>query len=204
MSELNPLDSGSESGSLIIINQLLEENNFIPEEINPNQYQVISSSIKETNDQVSITPQIMVGSKRPSTDKSQQIKEREEEEIKQNSDEDQNNEKDNNDNDINGVQKNEKKKREKREKKSRKYEKDLISMKIQCHYMTFMIKLINEILAYFKYDKKDRFKDIEYSIKKDVKKENFNKLKTKKLYEIITEKVSMKKIEKNNMTNFLI
>ena len=193
MCEFNPLDSGSESGSVIIMHQLLEENNFIPEEINPNQYQVISSSGKETNDQISITPQKMVGNKRQTSDNSEQIKEDGEKEIKQFLYEEENKENDDNNNKT--------KKKKKKEKKSRKYEKDLILMKIQCHYISFIIKFINEILSFFNYDKKDRFKDIEHSIKIDVKRENFNQLKSKKLYQIITEKVSIKN-RKNNYDEY--
>jgi hypothetical protein len=67
--------------------------------------------------------------------------------------------------------------------------------------MTFMIKLINEILDFLKYDKRDRFRDIQHSIKKDIKKEHFNQLKGQKLYEVITKKVSVKN-RKNNYDEF--
>ena len=195
MSEFNPIDSGSENDSYIIRHQFTNENNDLYEEdIIPNQINNNSSSLKETNDQITIIKQNLIGNKRQNTDNIELINEKEIEEIDSYNNMEQNNEK-NNDNDIKEP------KKKKNKKKRRKYEKDLISMKIQCHYMTFMIKLINEILDSLKYDKRDRFKDIEHSIKKDVKKEHFNQLKGKKLYEIITEKVSIKN-RKNNYDEF--
>lgn len=90
---------------------------------------------------------------------------------------------------------------ETKKKKRRKFEKDNVLMKIQCHYMTFIIKFINNILEYFNYDPKERFKDIKYSYKKNIKKSNFISLKGKKLYEIITNEVSKKIKEPNLLFN---
>ena len=90
---------------------------------------------------------------------------------------------------------------ETKKKKRRKFEKDNVLMKIQCHYMTFIIKFINNILEYFNYDPKERFKDIKYSYKKNIQKSNFISLKGKKLYEIITNEVSKKIKEPNLLFN---
>ena len=90
---------------------------------------------------------------------------------------------------------------ETKKKKRRKFEKDNVLMKIQCHYMTFIIKFINNILEYLKYDPKERFKDIKHSYKKNIKKSNLISLKGKKLYEIITNEVSKKIKEPNLLFN---
>ena len=195
MSEYNPIDNDSENDSYIIRHQFTNENNdFYVEGIAPSQMNNNSSSLKDTNDQITIISQNIIGKKRHNPDNTEVINVQEIEEIDSFNNEEQSNEK-NNDEDVKGQ------KTKKNSKKRRKYQKDLISMKIQCHYMTFMIKLINEILENLKYDKKDRFKDIQHSIKIDVKKDHFNQLKGKKLYEIITKKVSEKNI-KNNYDEF--
>lgn len=83
-----------------------------------------------------------------------------------------------------------------KKRKRRKYQRDNILIKIQCHYMTFIIKFVNNVLDFLDVDKNDRFKDIQHSFKKDIKKDQFNSLKTAKLHEIITQAISKK--NKNN------
>ena len=85
-------------------------------------------------------------------------------------------------------------------KKTRKYEKDNILMKLQGHFMTFIIKFLNSVLEEQNYDKKLRFKDLEHSFKKDIRLKNFESLKRKQLKEIITNKISSK--NKINDENF--
>ena len=195
MSEYNPIDNLSENDSYIIRNQFTNENNgFYAEDIIPNQLNNYSSSLKETKDQITLIDQNLIGNKRQTSDNIELINENGIEEIESDNNKDRSNEKDS-DNDACEQ------KTKKNRKKRRKFEKDLISMKIQCHYMTFMIKLINEILDFLKYDKRDRFRDIQHSIKKDIKKEHFNQLKGQKLYEVITKKVSVKN-RKNNYDEF--
>ena len=184
MSEYDPLDIGSES-EFILRNQLSDNNIIFNEEYSPSQINNNCSSLKETNDQISIISPELLNKKRINPDNFEQEFLNEEGDVHQyiyNEFSKEENFKVNNN------------KRKKGEKKNikRKYEKDLISMKIQCHYITFVIKLINKVLDSLNFDKKDRFKDIKYSIKKDVKKETFDKLKGQKLYEIITNKVSSK------------
>jgi len=195
MSEYNPIDNLSENDSYIIRHQFTNENNgFYAEDIIPNQLNNYSSSLKETKDQITLIDQNLIGNKRQTTDNIELINVNGIKEIESDNNKDRSNEKDS-DNDACEQ------KTKKNRKKRRKFEKDLISMKIQCHYMTFMIKLINEILDFLKYDKRDRFRDIQHSIKKDIKKEHFNQLKGQKLYEVITKKVSVKN-RKNNYDEF--
>ena len=195
MSEYNPIDNLSENDSYIIRHQFTNENNgFYAEDIIPNEMNNYSSSLKETKDQITLIDQNLIGNKRQTSDNIELINENEIEEIESDNNKERSNEKDS-DNDACEQ------KTKKNRKKRRKFEKDLISMKIQCHYMTFMIKLINEILDFLKYDKRDRFRDIQHSIKKDIKKEHFNQLKGQKLYEVITKKVSIKN-RKNNYDEF--
>ena len=195
MSEYNPIDNLSENDSYIIRHQFTNENNgFYTEDIIPNEMNNYSSSLKETKDQITLIDQNLIGNKRQTSDNIELINENRIEEIESDDNKERSNEKDS-DNDACEQ------KTKKNRKKRRKFEKDLISMKIQCHYMTFMIKLINEILDFLKYDKRDRFRDIQHSIKKDIKKEHFNQLKGQKLYEVITKKVSVKN-RKNNYDEF--
>ena len=195
MSEYNPIDNLSENDSYIIRHQFTNENNgFYTEDIIPNEMNNYSSSLKETKDQITLIDQNLIGNKRQTTDNIELINVNGIKEIESDNNKDRSNEKDS-DNDACEQ------KTKKNRKKRRKFEKDLISMKIQCHYMTFMIKLINEILDFLKYDKRDRFRDIQHSIKKDIKKEHFNQLKGQKLYEVITKKVSVKN-RKNNYDEF--
>jgi hypothetical protein len=195
MSEYNPIDNLSENDSYIIRHQFTNENNgFYAEDIIPNEINNYSSSLKETKDQITLIDQNLIGNKRQTTDNIELINENGIEEIESDNNKERSDEKDS-DNDACEQ------KTKKNRKKRRKFEKDLISMKIQCHYMTFMIKLINEILDFLKYDKRDRFRDIQHSIKKDIKKEHFNQLKGQKLYEVITKKVSVKN-RKNNYDEF--
>ena len=195
MSEYNPIDNLSENDSYIIRHQFTNENNgFYAEDIIPNEMNNYSSSLKETKDQITLIDQNLIGNKRQTSDNIELINENGIEEIESDNNKERSDEKDS-DNDACEQ------KTKKNRKKRRKFEKDLISMKIQCHYMTFMIKLINEILDFLKYDKRDRFRDIQHSIKKDIKKEHFNQLKGQKLYEVITKKVSVKN-RKNNYDEF--
>ena len=184
MSEYDPLDIGSES-EFILRNQLSDNYFIFNEEYSPSQINNNCSSLKETNDQISIISPELLNKKRINPDNFEQEFLNEEGDVHQYIYNEFNKE------ENFKVNNNKRKKGEKKNIK-RKYEKDLISMKIQCHYITFVIKLINKVLDSLNFDKKDRFKDIQYSIKKDVKKETFDKLKGQKLYEIITNKVSSK------------
>lgn len=185
MSEYDPLDSWSEN-SFIIKNQFPEETDYLPEDNELNQTNN-HSSFKATEESIIICTENMIGNKRVEPDNEDTLHKKEEENKE--------------DNDNYFINKEEKEKLNNNEKTNevkkpiktrRKYQKDLILMKVQGHYMTFIIKVINEILDFFNYNKKDRFKDIEHSIKKRIQKENFETLKKKKLYEIITNKVTKK------------
>ena len=92
----------------------------------------------------------------------------------------------------------------KSETKKRKYEKDNVLLKIQVHYMTFIIKFINHILEKLNYDKKLRFKDIKHSYKKNIQTKYFQTLKYKKLYEIIINKISTKNRKDNEDYNRIL
>ena len=98
------------------------------------------------------------------------------------------------------LEENNSEKIEKIKKKQRKFEKDNILIKIQVHYITFITKFLNSILETLHYDEKLRFKQIQYSFKKDIRPKNFESLKSKQIYEIITNKISSK--NKNNDENF--
>ena len=162
MSEYDPIDNGSES-EFIIRNQFPENDNIFTGENNSTQINPNNSSLKETNDQISLINPESLGKKRIILDNFEQNFVLEKGEVQQYSLNELNEEKN-----LINTKINEQKSKKKNA--SRKYEKDLISMKIQCHYITFMIKLINEILDFLKFDK----------------------LKGQKLYEIITNKVSSK------------
>ena len=64
MSEYNPIDNDSENDSYIIRHQFTNENNdFYVECIAPSQMNNNSSSLKDTNDQITIISQNIIGKK---------------------------------------------------------------------------------------------------------------------------------------------
>ena len=71
-----------------------------------------------------------------------------------------------------------------------KYEDDNILRKIQIGFINYLINLTNEILKYFGYEEK--FLGIDYKFKKEVNKENFNKIKTKEIGKILCQSISPK------------
>ena len=85
--------------------------------------------------------------------------------------------------------------------KPRKYEKDNIFLKLQGHYITFIIELMNLILENLNYDKSDRFVDIDTTFKKNIKKSFFESLKTQNLYYILNNKASSKFTTKDENIN---
>ena len=77
-----------------------------------------------------------------------------------------------------------------------KYTIDNILIKIQVHYITFIVSFINEILENLGF--KQRFLHLDYSIKKNVKIEYINYLKNEDIGKILCNKISNKyKKEKN-------
>lgn len=71
---------------------------------------------------------------------------------------------------------------------------DNILRKIQVHFMSFIINYANKVLQHFNF--KEKFFKINYDFKKNVKLENFNKLKNLEIGEILRQNISKKfKIE---------
>ena len=75
---------------------------------------------------------------------------------------------------------------------------DNLLRKIQVHYLTFIISFLNEILSFFKYDKK--FLKLGYDFKKNVNKKNVENLKEQKIIDIVCSQMSKKykKVEYSN------
>ena len=67
---------------------------------------------------------------------------------------------------------------------------DNLLIKIQVNYFTFIIKFLNEVLKILNY--KQRFSQLAYPFKRNVKKVFVNSLKTKTIGEIICNKISNK------------
>lgn len=99
-----------------------------------------------------------------------------------------------------------------------KYSLDNILAKIQVHYINFIISYINDILEQLKFDEEQRFLDIEYKFKRDIKKKSFEIKEQKSLADIICNPISSKykkhsknhnklifeTIRKNNLLNELL
>lgn len=67
---------------------------------------------------------------------------------------------------------------------------DNILRKIQVHYISFLVLFINEILYNLNF--KQRFLNLNYSFKKNVKKEFVHSLKTKEIGEVLCNQISIK------------
>ena len=81
----------------------------------------------------------------------------------------------------------------------RKYDRDDIMIKIQVNFINFICFFVNSILKAYKIN--GQFKKIEYSIKKNIKYENFEKIKQKKLFEILIESPSARYKTSNSNEN---
>ena len=104
----------------------------------------------------------------------------------------------------NSKNKNSEKKEEKRKKSGRKRKRenengknyhtkfayDNIIRKIQVHFLNFLVSFINEILKHYEF--KQKFFNIDYNIKKDIKKENIENLKSLEIGEILCKDISKK------------
>ena len=75
-----------------------------------------------------------------------------------------------------------------------KYDYDNIMRKIQVHYQNFLLSFINEILKHFGVNQK--FLNIDYNSKKDIKLKNIENLKSKEIGEILRQNISPKYREK--------
>lgn len=97
--------------------------------------------------------------------------------------------------------KNDKHEKKEKPRKTRKYEKDEIFLKLQRHFITFIIKFVNLVLKILNFDESDRFVDIESSFKKNVEKGFFESLKSKNLYYILKNKPSSRFTSKDSNYN---
>lgn len=88
---------------------------------------------------------------------------------------------------------------ENNEKTHDKFSTDNLLRKIQVHYLTFIINFINIILKRLNYEQ--RFFKINYEIKKNVNKKNFDSLKNKTIGEILCNKISVKYKKQNENVN---
>lgn len=79
----------------------------------------------------------------------------------------------------------------KEEKYHSKYDYDNIIRKIQVHFQNFLVSFINEVLMHFGFIKR-KFLNLDYNIKKDIKKENFEKLKSQEIGEILRQNITTK------------
>ena len=71
-----------------------------------------------------------------------------------------------------------------------KYDYDNIIRKIQVHFQNFLISFINEILNHFGF--KQKFLNIEYNNKKNIKKDTVEKLKSQEIGQILRQNISTK------------
>ena len=70
---------------------------------------------------------------------------------------------------------------------------DNLLRKIQVHFLSFIINFVNDVIKTFVKDKNPPlFKNLDYKIKKSIKRSFFNDLKTKKISEILQLKVTPK------------
>lgn len=97
--------------------------------------------------------------------------------------------------------KNDKHEKKEKPRKTRKYEKDEIFLKLQGHFITFIIKFVNLVLKILNFDESDRFVDIESSFKKNIEKRFFESLKSKNLYYILKNKPSSRFTSKDSNYN---
>jgi len=97
--------------------------------------------------------------------------------------------------------KNDKHEKKEKPRKTRKYEKDEIFLKLQRHFITFIIKFVNLVLKILNFDESDRFVDIESSFKKNIEKGFFESLKSKNLYYILKNKPSSRFTSKDSNYN---
>lgn len=86
-----------------------------------------------------------------------------------------------------------------------KYSRDNLQRKVKVHFLTFVIEFLNEIIATLGLGEK--FIDIDYQIKKQVKQDVISKLKMETIAELLGEKISGKfknKIKENPFQNKII
>jgi hypothetical protein len=86
-----------------------------------------------------------------------------------------------------------------------KYSPDNIQRKVQVHFLSFVVDFLNVIIATQGFAQK--FIDIDYSIKKQVKKDKVSKLKKETIGELLCEKVSSKfkkQIQESEFKNKII
>ena len=67
---------------------------------------------------------------------------------------------------------------------------DNLLRKVQVHYLTFIVQILNEILSHLNY--KQRFLNLSYEFKRNIKKDFVNSLKNKTIGEIICTPISNK------------
>lgn len=91
---------------------------------------------------------------------------------------------------------------EKNDKIHDKFSTDNLLRKIQVHYLTFIVNFINIILKILNYEQ--RFFKLDYELKKNVNKKNFDSLKNKTIGEILCNKISIKYKKQNVNANFEI
>ena len=89
--------------------------------------------------------------------------------------------------------------KEKEEKTHDKNTSDNLLKKIQVHYLSFIVNYLNDILKNLKY--KQKFLNLDYNFKRNVKKEFVAKLKTKTIGEIISNKISVKYKNQDKFVN---
>ena len=73
-----------------------------------------------------------------------------------------------------------------------KYDVFNILYKIKAHSINCAVETLNSILDFFKYNKDERFKNINANFKKKVNKNDIEEIKEKQLFEIINEPISIK------------
>jgi hypothetical protein len=79
---------------------------------------------------------------------------------------------------------------------------DNLQIKIQVHFISFIINLANDVLfSIFKENKKYNFKDIDHLFKIDVSRKNFDFLKSSKIKDILAKKISKKYIKYDKNIN---
>lgn len=83
-----------------------------------------------------------------------------------------------------------------------KFSTDNLLRKIQVHYISFLISFINEILKALNYEQ--QLLKLDYKFKRNVNKNIFESLKSKKLSDIICNQISNKYKKQDKETNFKI
>lgn len=79
-----------------------------------------------------------------------------------------------------------------------KSEKDNILIKIQVHFMSFIVKFINYYIEKYLKDKRYLFYELSYTIKRDISRKFFTEIKSKTLGEVLRNKPSKKSVKKKN------